>query len=183
MHLDASDFAGLDDTQRTAILETMVVGLIADNQITAPEVRRFDEIVLALPWGVERDVLVGMIRGAKERLSSLQTPQAIKDYVVGLATRLPDPALRDKVVFTMATLMLAEQGDLLLNDPIGNYLPQLKDMKVSSASGPVAARRQPTLQDMLRHTAGVTYGNRGDTALHKLYASKIRGADDMTSAQ
>jgi hypothetical protein len=108
MHLDAADFAKLDDSQRLAILETMVVGLIADNQITAPEVRRFDEIVLGLPWGVDREVLVGMIRGAKERLSALQTPQAINDYVIGLATRLPDPALRDKVVFTMATLMLAD---------------------------------------------------------------------------
>jgi hypothetical protein len=108
MHLDASDFASLDDPQRLAILETMVIGLIADDKITPAEVRRFDEIVLGLPWGVERDVLVGMIRGAKERLTSLRTPGAVHDYVVGLATKLPSPALREKVVFTMATLMLAD---------------------------------------------------------------------------
>jgi hypothetical protein len=65
-----------------------------------------------------------------------------------------------------ATLILAEQGDLLLNDPVGNYLPDLKDMKVVTAKGLEPARRQPALQEMLRHTAGVSYGNRGDTPLH-----------------
>ena len=40
---------------------------------------------------------------------------------------------------------------------------------MATANGTEPARRQPTLQDMLRHTAGVSYGNRGDTPLHKLY--------------
>jgi CubicO group peptidase (beta-lactamase class C family) len=31
------------------------------------------------------------------------------------------------------------------------------------------ARRQPTVQDLMRHTAGFTYGNQGTTALHKAY--------------
>ena len=108
LQLEASDFAALDDAQRLAVLETMVVGLIADNKIVPAEIRRFDEIVLNLPWGVEREVLVGMIRGAKERLVSLKTPPQVQDYVVGLASRLPSPELRDKVVFTMATLMFSD---------------------------------------------------------------------------
>ena len=108
MHLDASDFAALDDAQRLAVLETMVVGLIADNKITPPEIRRFDEIVLNLPWGVEREVLIGMIRGAKERLVAMKSQQEIHDYVISLATRLPSPQLREKIVFTMATLMWSD---------------------------------------------------------------------------
>ena len=36
---------------------------------------------------------------------------------------------------------------------------------------------------MLRHTAGVSYGNRGDTPLHKLYSSKLRSADGQPSAE
>jgi hypothetical protein len=108
MQLDPSDFAALDDAQRLAVLETMVIGLIADDKVTPAEIRRFDEVVLALPWGVERDVLTGMIKGAQQRLVALKTPAAIHDYIAGLATRLPSPALRDKVVFTMATLMLSD---------------------------------------------------------------------------
>jgi CubicO group peptidase (beta-lactamase class C family) len=103
-----------------------------------------------------------------------------KDAIFALASMT-------KPMAAVATLMLAEQGDVLLNDPIGNYLPQLKDMKVSTGAGDgtstVTAKRQPTLQDMLRHTAGVSYGNRGNTPLHKLYSSRLRGANDMSSAQ
>ena len=99
-----------------------------------------------------------------------------KDAIFALASMT-------KPMAAVATLMLAEQGDLLLNDPVGNYLPALKGMKVATATGTEPARRQPTLQDMLRHTAGVTYGNRGDSPLHKLYSSRIRNADTQTGAQ
>lgn len=111
LHLDASDFSVMDDGQRLAVLEAMIVGMIADNRITPSEARRFDEIVLGLPWGVERAVLDAMIKGAHGRLRALSTREQIHEYVAQLATRLPAPALRDKVVFTMATLMLAD-GEL-----------------------------------------------------------------------
>src|SRR5580658_4125582 len=88
-----------------------------------------------------------------------------------------------KPMVAVATLMLEEQGDLLLNDPIGNYLPDLKDMKVAGPKGIEPAHRQPTLQDMLRHTAGVSYGNRGDTPLHKLYESKLKSAANQSGAE
>jgi CubicO group peptidase (beta-lactamase class C family) len=99
-----------------------------------------------------------------------------KDAIFALASMT-------KPMVAVATLMLAEQGDLLLNDPVGNYLPELKDMKVATARGIEPARRQPTLQDMLRHTAGVSYGNRGDTPLHKLYESKLKSAANQSSAE
>jgi CubicO group peptidase (beta-lactamase class C family) len=88
-----------------------------------------------------------------------------------------------KPMVAVATLMLEEQGDLLLNDPVGNYLPELKDMKVATPRGIEPAHRQPTLQDMLRHTAGVSYGNRGDTPLHKLYESKLKSAANQSGPE
>jgi CubicO group peptidase (beta-lactamase class C family) len=99
-----------------------------------------------------------------------------KDAIFALASMT-------KPMVAVATLMLAEQGDLLLNDPIGNYLPDLKDMKVATARGIEPAHRQPTLQDMLRHTAGVSYGNRGDTPLHKLYESKLKSAANQSGVE
>jgi hypothetical protein len=112
MKLAASDFALMDEGQRVAVLETMVIGLIADNRITPGELRRFDEIVLELPWGVEREVLSAMIRGAKDRVTALKTPSEIQDYLVELGTRLSTPELREKLVFTLATLMLSD-GELV----------------------------------------------------------------------
>jgi CubicO group peptidase (beta-lactamase class C family) len=52
---------------------------------------------------------------------------------------------------------------------------------VATPTGVEPARRQPTLQDMLRHTAGVSYGNRGDTPLHMLYSQKLRSADGQSA--
>ena len=99
-----------------------------------------------------------------------------KDAIFALASMT-------KPMVAVATLMLAEQGDLLLNDPIGNYLPELKEMKVAGPRGIEAAHRQPTLQDMLRHTAGVSYGNRGDTPLHKLYEARLKSAANQSGAE
>ena len=99
-----------------------------------------------------------------------------KDSIFALASMT-------KPMAAVATLMLVEEGRLLLNDPVGNYLPQLKDMKVATAKGIEAAHREPTLQDMLRHTAGVSYGNRGDTPLHKLYESRLKSAAQQTGPQ
>src|SRR5262245_56170800 len=87
-----------------------------------------------------------------------------------------------KPMAAVAALILVERTELLLNDPIGNYLPQLKDMKVATATGTEPARRQPTLQDMMRHTAGVTYGNQGTTELHKRYPGG-NVAETMTAPQ
>ncbi len=99
-----------------------------------------------------------------------------KDAIFALASMT-------KPMVAVAALMLAEQGDLLLNDPVGNYLPDLKDMKVATPRGIEPAHRQPTLQDMLRHTAGVSYGNRGDTPLHKQYERELKNAADQSGAQ
>lgn len=99
-----------------------------------------------------------------------------KDAIFALASMT-------KPMVAVATLMLVEQGDLLLNDPIGNYLSDLKDMKVAGPRGIEPAHRQPTLQDMLRHTAGVSYGNRGDTPLHKLYETKLKSAANQSGAE
>jgi CubicO group peptidase (beta-lactamase class C family) len=83
-----------------------------------------------------------------------------------------------KPMVAAGALMLYEESRLLVHDPIGNYLPPLRNMSVAvfrkDASGHDVmerepARRQPTVQDLMRHTAGFTYGNQGTTELHKLY--------------
>src|SRR4029453_19224784 len=107
--------------------------------------------------------------------AAAKTPMA-KDAIFSLASMT-------KPLAAVATLMLVEQGDLLLNDPVGNYLPALKDMKVATATGTEAARRRPTLQDILRHTAGVSYGNRGDPPLHKRYEAAVKSASSQSSAE
>jgi len=111
MHLDDTDFAAMDDAQRVSVLEVMIAGMIADNRVTPPEARRFEEIVLDLPWGVTPIVLQAMVKGARDRIMALQTREQVNEYVAQLAAKFPSPTLREKIVFTIATLMLAD-GEL-----------------------------------------------------------------------
>jgi CubicO group peptidase (beta-lactamase class C family) len=83
-----------------------------------------------------------------------------------------------KPITSVAALILVEEGKLALGDPVGKYIPQLGDLKVGvekpDPSGAptlelVDARRKMTVQDLLRHTSGFTYGIFGDTAVKKLY--------------
>ena len=75
-----------------------------------------------------------------------------------------------KVMTSVAILMLYEEGRLLLSDPASRYLPQLAGMHVGVGSGDqfkLAEKRDFTIQDLLRHTSGLTYPGRGDTEAHR----------------
>jgi CubicO group peptidase (beta-lactamase class C family) len=63
-----------------------------------------------------------------------------------------------KPMVSVAAMILVEDGALQLTDPVARWLPAFKDMKVSTGSGDVAAQRPMTVQDLLRHTAGLPYG-------------------------
>jgi CubicO group peptidase (beta-lactamase class C family) len=62
---------------------------------------------------------------------------------------------------SVAIMMLEEEGRLVLTDPVSKFLPQLKGLQVADASGKLMpAAREITIQDLLRHTSGLTYGAR-----------------------
>jgi CubicO group peptidase (beta-lactamase class C family) len=72
-----------------------------------------------------------------------------------------------KPVVSVAIMMLVEEGRISPSDPVAKYLPQIAEMKVGvEKPGPdgkptlelVAPRRPMTVQDLLRHTSGLTYG-------------------------
>ena len=98
-----------------------------------------------------------------------------------------------KPIVAVAALTFAEENRMLVHEPIGTYLPAMKNMSVAvprrDGSGNetfdrAPARRQPTIQDLMRHTAGFTYGNQGTTALHKAYPGGSGNvADAMTGAE
>jgi len=73
-----------------------------------------------------------------------------------------------KPLVSVAAMMLVEDGAMQLTDPVTKFLPSLKNLNVSvanidAASGNttytlVPAAREMTVQDLLRHTAGLAYG-------------------------
>jgi CubicO group peptidase (beta-lactamase class C family) len=79
-----------------------------------------------------------------------------------------------KPMTSVAIMILHEEGRLLLTDPASKFLPQLAGMRV--AQSPVSdvldtapAEREMTVQDLLRHTSGLTYRDRGPGAAYKAY--------------
>src|SRR5215510_6660472 len=63
-----------------------------------------------------------------------------------------------KPMTSTAVMQLVEEGRILLADPIAKYLPVLADLAVADgANGTRPPQTMPTVQDLLRHTSGLTY--------------------------
>ena len=74
-----------------------------------------------------------------------------------------------KPIVSVAVMMLWEEGRILLTDPIAKYMPEFASMNVG-VENPVPAKRAISVQDLLRHTSGLTYEFRGNGPVHKAYA-------------
>ncbi|HYD94461.1 MAG TPA: serine hydrolase domain-containing protein [Noviherbaspirillum sp.] len=95
-----------------------------------------------------------------------------------------------KPIVSVAAMMLVEQGRMLLSDPIANWLPELARLKVGVEGIDARGRRtlrledaqQPiTVQDLLRHTSGFTYGVFGDSLVKQAYRNARIGSPRATS--
>lgn len=84
-----------------------------------------------------------------------------------------------KPITSVAVMMLYEEGKFQLNDPIAKHLPEFAKMQVGveekdpqtgkPVMKTVPAKRPITVRDLLRHTAGLTYGVFGDTLVDREY--------------
>jgi CubicO group peptidase (beta-lactamase class C family) len=92
-----------------------------------------------------------------------------------------------KPIVSVAAMMLLEEGRFLLSDPVAKYLPELGDRKVAVEQGGhlelVPALRPMTIQDLLRHTSGLTYEFRGSGPVHKMYMSAQIYSRNQTNAE
>ena len=80
-----------------------------------------------------------------------------------------------KPLVSTALMMLVEDGKVQLTDPVSKFLPSFKNPMVSVPTlDPVfhgvsfrlvPANREPTIQDLLRHTSGIAYGELTKNAL------------------
>ncbi len=68
-----------------------------------------------------------------------------------------------KPIASAALMMLYQDGKFQLTDPISKYIPEFANLTVLREPGAalddtVALERAPTIQDALRHTAGLSHG-------------------------
>jgi CubicO group peptidase (beta-lactamase class C family) len=143
---------------------------------------KLERIGQVLRAEVEQGRMAGMVVGIArkgrlvyhEAIGYLDKPANVpmpKDAIFSIASMT-------KPMTTVGAMMLHEEAKLMLMDPVGKYFPQLmnnrvavmrKDSTGAEVIDSVPARRPMTIQDLMRHTAGISYGGRGNTALHKQY--------------
>ena len=91
-----------------------------------------------------------------------------------------------KPIVSVGIMMLVEEGRITLSDPVSKHIPELKGLRVGVEKDGkleiVAAQRQPTIQDLLRHTSGFTYGVFGKSAVKELYTKNGVDSSDHTNA-
>ncbi len=138
-----------------------------------------NRLTAALSEQIERQRLPGAVamivrRGKLAYFEAL----GLRDPVSADAMR-PDSLFRiysmTKPLVSVAAMMLFDEGRLFLSDPVAKYLPEFKDTPVGvvQADGQiehVPAARAMTVQDLLRHTSGLTYEILAEAPIRKLYA-------------
>ncbi|HYS14546.1 MAG TPA: serine hydrolase domain-containing protein [Burkholderiaceae bacterium] len=143
----------------------------------------------------KRRIPGAVILVARDGKVAYQEAIGMRDPASG-APMTPDAIFRiysmTKPIVSVGVMMLVEDGRIQLSDPVSRYVPELKDLKVGiekkDASGTatleiVPAAREPTIQDLLRHTSGIAYDFFGNSLVKQEY--KKIGVDgwDQTNAE
>jgi len=84
-----------------------------------------------------------------------------------------------KPIVSVGIMMLVEEGHLILNDPVAKFIPEFANQKVGVENNGkldlVPLARPMTVQDLLRHTSGITYDHTGNGLVQQLYKeSRLR---------
>jgi CubicO group peptidase (beta-lactamase class C family) len=92
-----------------------------------------------------------------------------------------------KPIVSVGVMTLVEDGHLLLADPVAKFIPEFANQKVGVVSGGklelVPPKRPMTVQDLLRHTSGLTYEHQGDGPVHKIYQDSRVRSRKITNAE
>ena len=91
-----------------------------------------------------------------------------------------------KPIAGVAMMMLYEEGKWQPSDPVSKHIPEFKGLKVFKEMGgdgvPImeAPAHEPTMAELMSHSAGFTYGLFGNTPVDKLYqAADPLGAPNL----
>ncbi|MGB3659604.1 MAG: serine hydrolase domain-containing protein, partial [Pseudolabrys sp.] len=139
-----------------------------DVGLSSPRLQRIRDTLQA---DVDKGAVPGavMLIARRGQIASFEA-LGYRDREDGAVMR-PDTIFRiasmTKPVTSVAAMMLAEEGKLLIADPVSRYIPAFANLKVATNSDDATAKtlaveppqREMTVQDLLRHTSGLTYAH------------------------
>lgn len=92
-----------------------------------------------------------------------------------------------KPIVSVGVMMLLEEGHFLLDDPIAKFIPEFANQKVGVENNGkldlVPVQRPITIQDLLRHTSGITYEHTGNGLVQQLYQQSRVRSRKITNAE
>ncbi len=92
-----------------------------------------------------------------------------------------------KPIVSVAIMMLVEEGHLLLAEPVAKFIPEFAKQKVGVENNGklelVDVQRPMTVQDLLRHTSGITYDHTGNSLVQQLYQQSRLRSRKITNAE
>lgn len=154
---------------------------------------RFDaQRLAAIGARLDADVEAGTIPGATILIGSRD--RDVYTHSAGFletATRAPvrhDAVWRiysmTKSIVSMAAMALVDRGILRLDQAVAEFIPAFTHLSVVQADGSQAtAEAPPTIQDLLRHTSGLSYAFLGDSPAQRAYVADGFLMEDLSNAE
>jgi len=157
-------------------------------------VQRLDALTARLQADIDAKLIPGAVmlvarNGsiAYEKALGLQDPDGGVPMALDTIFRIYSMT---KPIVSVAAMMLVEEGRMLLSDPISTWLPELRRLKVGGEVAGLEGKnrlelldteRPITVQDLLRHTSGFTYGIFGDSLVKAEYRRLGIGGQKLNS--
>jgi CubicO group peptidase (beta-lactamase class C family) len=142
-----------------------------------------DERLARIPRFLQGAVEAGALPGALTLL--WRRGRVVHQSMVGMMDLRRAVPMREDAIFRLysmtkpvtavALLMLMEEGRIALDDPVAHFIPGFANLRLQDGSAPGSTM---TVRDLLRHTAGFTYGFHNRTPIDAAYrAQKIADMD------
>ena len=148
---------------------------------------------------LKTDIDKGVVPGAVALIA--RRGKIVSLEALGYRDREANAAMKADTIFriasmtkpftSVATMMLAEEGKLLIADPVVRYIPEFAELTVAVDSDNASAkklakeplRREMTVQDLLRHTSGLSYAHLTGPLLKQAYVDANVMDEKQTNAE
>jgi CubicO group peptidase (beta-lactamase class C family) len=152
--------------------------------MNAQRLARFDTLAAEyVEGGLVAGVVALVVRDGKIVYETVQGVQDVSTGVPLSSNSIFRIASQTKLIMSVATMILVEEGRLLLDDPLARYIPEYAETTVAVLEGDEviikAADRQITIKDLLTHTSGIPGSDPGLLAHQYAEASLTQGQGQL----